>query len=223
MIYCIGDSFTYGDELPDPRQSAWPAVLGNLLNKSVVNMGRKGSSNTRIVKRIIDCAFKDDTELMVIAWSGPDRLEFYNQGILDNTWPGKTLRDPNSSDYIKAYTRLLTIYYDAHYEQWAYKKWLREIILTQALLKQQNKKYLMVVSWHSWGPKVDCEDLWKQIDFSHFMGIRGPYGGTDPYYETFCEWVFGTPHGPGNHPLEPGHRIIAEKINEHIRNLGWLS
>ena len=31
MIYCFGDSFTYGDELAD-KQRAWPTVLGKKLD-----------------------------------------------------------------------------------------------------------------------------------------------------------------------------------------------
>lgn len=30
----------------------------------------------------------------------------------------------------------------------------------------------------------------------------------------FVEWAYDTPHGPGGHPLEQGHKQIAEKIYE---------
>jgi hypothetical protein len=53
MIYAIGDSFTYGDEL-ESRDKAWPAVLSELIDKPVVNKGRPATGNTRIVKRAID-------------------------------------------------------------------------------------------------------------------------------------------------------------------------
>ena len=39
---------------------------------------------------------------------------------------------------------------------------------------------------------------------------------------SMVEWMGDCPKGPGGHPLESGHQRIAEKINEHIRNLGWL-
>lgn len=38
----------------------------------------------------------------------------------------------------------------------------------------------------------------------------------------FVEWMWDCPKGPGGHPLELGHQRIAEKINEHIRTLGWI-
>jgi hypothetical protein len=37
------------------------------------------------------------------------------------------------------------------------------------------------------------------------------------------EWMGDCPKGPGGHPLELGHQRVAEKINEHIRHLGWVS
>lgn len=40
---------------------------------------------------------------------------------------------------------------------------------------------------------------------------------------SIVEWMGDCPKGPGGHPLELGHKRIAEKINEHIRNLGWVS
>jgi hypothetical protein len=37
------------------------------------------------------------------------------------------------------------------------------------------------------------------------------------------EWMGDCVKGPGGHPLELGHQRIADKIYEHIRNLGWIS
>ena len=35
-------------------------------------------------------------------------------------------------------------------------------------------------------------------------------------YHGFVEWSYGTPCGPGGHPLEQGHKLIAEKLLEVI-------
>lgn len=40
---------------------------------------------------------------------------------------------------------------------------------------------------------------------------------------SIVEWMGDCPKGPNGHPLELGHQRIAEKINEYIRNLGWIS
>ena len=42
-------------------------------------------------------------------------------------------------------------------------------------------------------------------------------------HEGIVEWMRDCPKGPGGHPLELGHQRIAEKINEHIRHLSWVS
>jgi hypothetical protein len=38
-----------------------------------------------------------------------------------------------------------------------------------------------------------------------------------------AEWTRGVQKGPGGHFLDDGHKKVADKINEHIRHLGWVS
>ena len=47
------------------------------------------------------------------------------------------------------------------------------------------------------------------IDETHFLGWN-KFG--------MAEIAYGCPTGPGGHPLTQGHKLIAEKIYEHIRN-----
>ena len=42
MLYTVGDSFTYGQELPNPEQQAWPALLADRLGYRLINDGRPG-------------------------------------------------------------------------------------------------------------------------------------------------------------------------------------
>lgn len=53
MIYSCGCSFTYGDELKDPSESAWPMLLGKKLNKTVDNFAVSGGTNQRTVYHTI--------------------------------------------------------------------------------------------------------------------------------------------------------------------------
>ena len=53
------------------------------------------------------------------------------------------------------------------------------------------------------------------------VGMREYWFGHEN--DGMVEWMGDCPKGPGGHPLELGHQRIAKKINEHIRNLGWLS
>jgi hypothetical protein len=220
MIYCIGDSFTYGDELFDPANDAWPALLGKMLNCSVTNMGRNATGNTRIVKRVIDVAYKKDTDIIIIAWTGPNRLEFHDHEPYD-IWPGRDTRAIMPTKIIRHIgTDYLTKSHTEKWDTWAHRQWFRDVILTQNLLENQNKKYLMMVAWHNWNPLLEYQDLWDKINFKYFLGH--PSISNSPDYETFCYWANGCPRGPGGHPLELGHQRIAEKINEYIRTLGWI-
>lgn len=53
--------------------------------------------------------------------------------------------------------------------------------------------------------------------------MNGRWYWMDWQSEGMIEWMGDCPKGPGGHPLTLGHQRIANKINEHIRNLGWLS
>ena len=214
MIYAIGDSFTYGDELTN-RELAWPILVGKEFDIPVTNLGKKGTGNTRMVKRVIDVAYRDDAELVLVAWTNPGRLEIFNNRPID-VWPAQQIRNILSPGE-QHITQLITTMHNDKWDTWATRKWIREIILCQNLLENQNKKYLMLVAWHDWSPTAETEDLWAKVNTKQFIGFN------TPDYETMCYWFGDAPKGPGGHPLELGHQRIAEKINEHIRNLGWLS
>ena len=58
------------------------------------------------------------------------------------------------------------------------------------------------------------EQYYDLIDDKLFMGIRK---------SGMAEWTYGCLQGPGGHFLDDGHRIVAEKVNDYIRYLGWIS
>ena len=58
-------------------------------------------------------------------------------------------------------------------------------------------------------PYRDSEsDLSNQINIQHYLGWSDS--------SSMVEWVYGTPQGVKGHPLEEGHRMIADKIIKHI-------
>ena len=63
--------------------------------------------------------------------------------------------------------------------------------------------------------KENIKKLIEEIDLNLFVG--------NTLTESTVDWTYGTLKGPGGHPLEKGHQIIANKIYEHIRHLGWIS
>lgn len=78
-----GCSWTYGSSLPDtyPKQInpsiyAWPQVLGNLLNRSVINLAGGGYSNEVIFWKILNFEFEPD-DICIIMWSFLHRYVLY--------------------------------------------------------------------------------------------------------------------------------------------------
>jgi lysophospholipase L1-like esterase len=215
MIYTIGDSFTYGDELPS-QDLAWPSILSKKLNKQVLNVGRPATGNKRMVKRAIDAVI-NKSELIIIGWSDCNRQEFADDMGIYDIWAGRNakafqLQDPTH--------RVNLIKYMTAYDtpEYYYANWLRQIILVQSLCKLHQIPCVMFISCganESHGQYYqNFSKLLDTIDHSMFV---------DDMFTSVGEWTYGTPHGPNGHPLQQGHEIIADKIHEHIRNLGWLS
>jgi hypothetical protein len=203
MIYAIGDSYTYGEEL-DSQDQAWPALLGRLLDKEIVNLGRPACGNTRIVKRAMDAVLNGSAERIVVGWTDPLRQEFADEdGIFDlrpasNTFSGHRLE--------------LFKYYVLHQvEEYHYVNWLRQIILLQSLCRQYAVDYTMFVSCgaHESNQRfmANHPDLIRHVDTSSFIGWPD---------SSMQRWTFHLPRGPNAHTLQEGHVLTAEKIYAHI-------
>ena len=69
-------------------------------------------------------------------------------------------------------------------------------------------------NWEDLKSLQGIQQLASQIDSSHFLGWPN---------DQMVEWTWGCAKGPNGHFLEEGHERVANKIYEHIGNLGWLS
>ena len=214
MIYAIGDSFTYGDEL-DSQEQAWPAVLSKLINKPVINQGKPATGNTRMIKRAIDAVI-DQAEMIIIGWSDCNRQEFADEIGIYDIWAGRNyqafrLEDPTH--------RINLIKYMTAYDtpEYYYADWLRKVILIQSLCQVKNIPLVMFIACGSNNSHnkyhKNFTTLVSQIDQTQFI---------DGMFNSVAEWTYGTPQGPNEHPMAEGHQIIANKVYEHIRNISWI-
>ena len=210
MIYTVGDSFTYGQELPNPQEQAWPTLLARKLDKRLVNQGRGGAGNDFIVKKTVQAITKYSPEIVVVAWTSFGRKEFADQHGPYTLWPGSGVF---GSDPKLAFRMELAKYITVHRnELYEYRCWLRQVILLQNYLQNNGIDYVMCNNFDN--QKVydvfcnDNREYYDLIDRDRFIGW--PRQG-------IAEWVQGTPHGPGGHPLEQGHEIIADKILERLQ------
>lgn len=82
-ILSNGCSWTYGHNLSNPKENAWPATLAKKLDLPIVNLALPGSSNDSILRRTTEYIFQNkqygSTPLVVIAWSQMTRREGYNK------------------------------------------------------------------------------------------------------------------------------------------------
>lgn len=220
MIGCIGDSFTYGAELPDaqlgPSSFAWPNVLEQKLAMSTVNFGEEACSNQQIISKTVDCVLSKKFYLIIIAWTDPNRINFIDQQGVFSVWPGRntSLMADNRQSIVKYLAEI----HNDNSDGWYYRNWLKQILLLQNLLKNYNQKYLMLMTFQiqELNRKFmsQNQDLITEINFDKWLGWP---------YEGIVEWAHGTQKGPKGHFLEHGHQKVANKIYEHIRNFSWLS
>jgi len=221
-VLIVGDSFTYGEELSDRTQTAWPYLLAKQNVWQVTNQGKGGGSNDRNIRIVFD-EIENNYDLIIVAWTTYDRFEINrtnNNGLSETIDP----LDISITLAEKIDFKWALEYYLNHNDRfYNYQKWLRQIILLQSYLKQRDQKYIFCNTFGIWS------DL-REVEYENFMDklstltkqVDGEYHVGWPQWG-MLDWMGDCPKGPGGHPLELGHQRIAERINEHIRHLGWIS
>lgn len=211
LLYTIGDSFTYGQELANPEQSCWPRLVANAIGYELINDGRPGVGNEFMIKKTMQAVGKLKPDLVIVSWTSAGRVELADEWGAYTTWPACSSRvfdeDPKLS-YRKQLIKYITTYNNELHE---YRRWLRQVILLQSFLKCYNIKYKFVSAFDNQSRNekyMKHNDGYVQmIDTDNFVGW--PYNG-------LVEWAYGTPQGPGGHPLEKGHKRIADTIYANI-------
>lgn len=204
MILCtVGDSFTYGHELPDPASHAWPTLLAQKLGYQLINLGKPGVGNDYIIEATIDAVVKHKPDLLIIAWTSASRMQFHDENGSHVTWPGH-FRKSQLFPYRNEITNYITKHNNEAFE---YRDWLIKVILLQSFLKQHNVDYRFANTFDNQDRNNRYLEKYKfyvdQIDTEKFLGW--PHSG-------MVEWCYTYPKAPGGHPLEEGHAVIADSI-----------
>jgi hypothetical protein len=208
-LLTVGDSFTYGEELAD-LTSAWPFLLGKKINYKVTNLALPSKSNSYMVRTVVENV--SDHDLIIIAWSHFARSEYGDEHGIYDIWPGNQgALFTGELSYRKSLIDYISRYHD---DKYLYTQYLLNIILLQSFLKEHNKKYVMIDAFGNTKVRNLNKSLVSLINSDYFLGWP---------QESMMEWTYGTAQGPNGHFLEQGHEIVAGKIYEHIRHLGWIS
>jgi hypothetical protein len=90
-------------------------------------------------------------------------------------------------------------------EEWAWRKFQHSVHMLHGYLSYRSIPHVFLSTFDI--PAGSMDGRWYWMEWQS---------------EGIVEWMGDCPKGPGGHPLELGHKRIAERINEYIRNLGWL-
>jgi hypothetical protein len=167
------------------------------LISNTVNIALPGVSNDYICRTTVNYIenFGNQVDAVIIAWTSPNRIEIAHQHLT----PSSHGKYGNIVD---------TVFADWN-DWWANNKFISQVKMLEGYLRMQKIPFLFISTF----------DIQKT--FTSDTKMPAEYLGWPN--EGIVEWMGDCPKGPGGHPLEQGHIKIALKINEHIRNLGWIS
>lgn len=214
-VLALGCSFTRGSELQDAENTAWPSLLAKMLPAHVVNQAEYNGSNDMMFRKAMER--DQDYDLVVVAWSEAHRMEVWlNDKIISarRRHPvGPFSVNHNSAGQTLEWVRP---FFANHYdEQYFLRRWLCQAVSLQDHFKLHGQRYLFLTAFGNEDSLTKHQGVLKsKIDTDRWIGWPG---------ESIMSWTAGMPYGPYGHPLEQGHAVVADKIYEHIRNLGWVS
>jgi hypothetical protein len=214
-LLTLGCSFTRGSELQDADRTSWPALLANKLGWSLDNRAEFNGSNDMMFRKAMER--DQDYDLIIVAWSEAHRMEVWlNDQIISAR--RKHPVGPFSVNHNSAGDTLGWVkpFFANHYdEQYFLRKWLCQVVSLQDHFKSCNQRYLFLTAFGNQGALDRYQGVLKsRIDTAYWPGWSD---------ESIMSWTAGMPYGPYGHPLEQGHGIVADRIYEYIRHLGWIS
>lgn len=203
-----GCSFTYGEELQD-RTNSWPSLLAKGLGLSCTNLGTPGYSNDAVVHDLLNTNL--DNSIVVVCWTSYLRMQHADYNGTFTTRPGQPILSATDTNHRNVFRNASWILDDT----WLYSRWLTQVVLLQSYLKTNDIPYVFFNGFDNQHQferyKDNFTKLASQIDIKNFPGW--PYDG-------FVEWSYGSPIGTNGHPLEEGHKKVAEILQNHI-NMVW--
>jgi len=213
ILYTIGDSWTYGTELENPKEECYPYLLSKKLKCDLVNEAQPAASNDWMFRKSIEWITKSDISnihTFIVGWSHFNRREeqfqFYHGGELEDMINSRGDNNPMEKIISKNFAnlRLQAI------------KTFTYIYTLQEILKKNNIKYifyfpwddvLLQDKWYDETIKSDVHDIYLRIDRDYCIGPRlGNKQITDRI----------SPKLNSLHPNKEEHEFIAKKLQEFI-------
>lgn len=235
-IYTNGCSWTYGSELVDPlhkneiadhfahqhdryRQAHhWPELLAQSWGVSKYDGSEAGSSNDRIyrttVRDVIDLVRQGRKPFVVIAWTQLHRFE------LPEAQPSKNYRQ-----FVSPIGELPLVAKEI-WEKWNtdradVERWLGQLIGLDSLFRTLAVDHMSTTVFNFTYPQYERETEDPYFE-NHLYYLRNTMNLSNHllHYclETYLKQQSGVTYGVGGHPLEIGHKLIADYIRRHMLN-----
>jgi hypothetical protein len=208
-LLTLGDSFTYGQELSN-RDNAWPTLVASLLGARLTNLASRGNSNPGICRQLLEYCTDSAMPtpgLVIIGWTLSRRLEFSDDVGIFNIWPGYAAFSSLSKERLP-----LLNYIDRNHDDSFLEKttWYHNVILVTSFLKMRKIPYVMLRC-----QGINLPEYYYStglVDQSLFIAANENTGMVDWAQASGCKF------GPGNHFLEDGHRLVADKVYDFIQS-----
>ncbi len=142
ILYTIGDSWTYGDELKNPKGESYPYLLSKKLNCELVNDAVCGGPNDWMFRKTIEWVCSQDNlddVIVIVGWCSVNRRE-ENYKIYHGAY-----QDDEIDSFI--FSKLSNNELE-HYKSVCY------MVSLQEFLKSKKVKYLFYQPWYD---IVNCE------------------------------------------------------------------
>ena len=240
LLYTIGDSWTFGDELVFPELHSYPTLLSKELGCELENDAINGGPNDWMYRKTIEWVCSQDNlddVAVIVGWSSVNRRE-ENYQIYHGAY-----QDDEVDKFI--FDRLYN-------EELEHYRTICNMVSLQEFLKSKNVKYLFYQPWYD---VLDCEGIldnkrqqknkfnWlmkddsfkdyrkecytdvltigkiiEQVDMSRVIGPV--VNGYEKEYDvkSIMSGIFGRREDgrPKMHPNEEVHKIISKYLKEKL-------
>lgn len=208
-IIAVGDSFLYGNELPDctpekPSNLTWPALIAQEMGLQYQSLSKPGHSVQFVLRELIESVTKENNVFYIILWPSANRYEYLNKD--NNNWtqltPNNILNGTDMSPDIHK------LYY-SHVNSLLGDKWQNLLCIYTALQVLKNSKNLFSMSVIS---DFIYNTEWHNPPYVKFLQDE-----TKPYITqfdglNFVDWAnkCNFPIGIRMHPLTEAHAAAAK-------------
>lgn len=215
MLYVNGDSFTYGTGVDS--KDTWPSLLAEKLDLNLVNDAVPGGSNARVIRTTLAFLARHQPSLVVIAWSSFLRTEWPSHGLepqhlheMDFGHSPIIQVQPNYTKYRNNDLPAITQYYQNINTNWAIDNYINQVLLLQSYLKYSKIQYVFMNALDNYDADVYRSSNKVKLVTEEFLGWPN---------QCFNQWFRKDQRLPDGHLNTDGHRVLAEKLYNHVKDI----